>query len=360
MYRCQGLRRWQWDLHFGFYKSHPDYDSIFVHKSKFESLDTESENYFSGDVRIKEVNKFSLENVSPQGELSEYELKGLSKSWRFPMLTFSEQARCFLDKDIPTDLSQKGNQAIEQAERLIAVIGSSNKHLVKELKQFLSYCHKLMPKPAVDDLLQAAIDKKLLRYEDTRFKYALGDASQPWQKELLLQILEPVDDSGGTRGVTLEILSVAMWRDRSLIHQLTAKQVVALSKRLNEYLLGEIDSLKKEDNVFKWNSFILRLELMLALLRTRESSELAISSLFAIDSNLSQQFLRTVEDITDKQGEALAYQLIQAKVVARVKLEVNKPDSYHRTPDLLYALKLYLSGDDGADKITITELVNNA
>ena len=345
---------------FGFYKSHPDYDSIFVHKSKFESLDTESENYFSGDVRIKEVNKFSLENVSPQGELSEYELKGLSKSWRFPMLTFSEQARCFLDKDIPTDLSQKGNQAIEQAERLIAVIGSSNKHLVKELKQFLSYCHKLMPNPAVDDLLQAAIDKKLLRYEDTRFKYALGDASQPWQKELLLQILEPVDDSGGTRGVTLEILSVAMWRDRSLIHQLTAKQVVALSKRLNEYLLGEIDSLKKEDNVFKWNSFILRLELMLALLRTRESSELAISSLFAIDSNLSQQFLRTVEDITDKQGEALAYQLIQAKVVARVKLEVNKPDSYHRTPDLLYALKLYLSGDDGADKITITELVNNA
>ena len=64
--------------------------------------------------------------------------------------------------------------------------------------------------------------------------------------------------------------------------------------------------------------------------------------------------------MTDKQGEAHSYQLEQPKVVARVKLVVNEPEGYHRTPDLLYALKLYLSGDDGADQIMITELVNNA
>ena len=117
--------------------------------------------------------------------------------------------------------------------------------------------------------------------------------------------------------------------------------------------------LKKEDKFFKWNSFILRLELLLALLRTRESTIPNIRSLFALDSDLSKQLLSTVEKITDTQGEALGYLLEQQKVVARVKLAVNKPDGYHRTPDLLYALKLYLSGDDGVDQITITELVNN-
>lgn len=217
-----------------------------------------------------------------------------------------------------------------------------------------------MPKPAADNLLQASTDKQLLRYEDTRFKYALGDVSQPWQQQLLLQILEPIDDSGGTRAVTLEILSVAMWRDQSVIHQLTVDQVTALTKRLNEHLLDEIKGLKKEDKFFKWNSFILRLELLLALLRTRESLDPAISSLFALDSSLTKQLLGTVEKITDEQGKALAHQLQQSRVVARVKLAVNKPDSYYRTPDLLYALKLYLSGDDGADQITITELANNA
>lgn len=276
------------------------------------------------------------------------------------MLTFSDQARSFADADLSKNFADKGKQAIEQAQELLRVLDGSYKVLERELTQFLSYCHKLMPQSTVDELLKAAADKTRLRSENTWFKYVLGDASQPWQKQLLGQILEPVDDTGGTRAVTLEILSVAMWRDQMMLHQLTAEQVIVLTHRLNEYLLDEINRLSKQDIFFKWNAFILRLELVLALLRTRESSDLTINSLFAYDSNLSKQLLSTVEKITNKQGEALAYQLQQPKVVARVRLAVDKPTGYHRTPDLLYALKLYLSGEDGADQITITELVNNA
>ena len=153
---------------------------------------------------------------------------------------------------------------------------------------------------------------------------------------------------------------MAMWRDKTVIHKLSAVQVTALAERLNEYLTKDITLLKKNGPPYKWNPFILRLELLLALLRTRESSEPTISSIFSYGSSLCNQLLSTVEKITDKQGESLAYQLQQPKVVARVKLTVSKPAGYHRTPDLLYGLKLYLSGDDGADLITITELVNNA
>lgn len=351
--------KWIDNKDFGFYESHPDYSSIFVHKSQFKDIDITKESYLSGDVFIKERNMFSLSNVTPMGELTEYDLKSLSKKWRFPMLIFSDQARSFVDKNIPESFATKGKKAIAQAEELLAIEGI-DKNLQRELIQFLSYCHKLMPSATVENLLEMATDKHLLRQESNWFKYAIGDVSQPWQQQLLTQILEPADDSGGTRAVTLEVISVAMWRDKAVIHQLTADQLNALAKRLNEYLLDEIKWLKKEDKFFKWNSFILRLELLLALLRTRESTNPEISSLFDLDSSLTKQLLSTVEKITDKQGEALAYQLQQPRVVARVKLAVNKPDGYHRTPDLLYALKLYLSGDDGADKITITELANSA
>lgn len=350
---------WANNRNFGYYSSHPSYESIKVYLSDFNEFDIINENYFSGSLRKNKNDEFVLTNIGVQGELTELELKSVTKSWRFPMLTFSDQGRCFIDEDIPTDFAKKGKQAIKQAQELLTLQGI-NKTLENELKLFLNYCHKLMPKSAIEDLLQASNDKQMLRKEHIRFKYSFGDASQSWQKQLLLQILEPLDDSSRTRAVTLEILSVAMWRDQSMIHQLAVDQVTALAKRLNKQLLDEIKWLKKEDQFFKWNSFILRLELLLALLRTRESSDPVISSLFALDSSLTKQLLDTVEKITDEQGEVLFRQLQHPKVVARVKLALNKPDAYHRTPDLLYTLKLYLSGDDGADQITITELVNSA
>lgn len=351
--------QWHSSNNFGFYKSHPTYSSLYINRHGFRDVELSEESIFSASVQVLERGN-SMENIGNKGNLlSSFEVKNLHKWWRFPMLTFSDQARSFDDKELPKHFSQKGKRAIEQAQELLSFQGS-NETLERELMQFLSYTHKLMPQSTVDNLLQMATEKYLLRKESNWFKYALGDVSQKWQQQLLLQILEPVDDTGGTRAATLEILSVAIWRDKTVIHQLTADQVTALTKRLNEHLLDEIKWLKKEDKFFKWNSFILRLELLLALLRTRESSDPVISSLFALDSSLTKQLLGTVEKITDEQGEVLFRQLQHPKVVARVKLALNKPDAYHRTPDLLYALKLYLSGDDGADQITITELVNSA
>lgn len=347
---------WVPNKDFGFYKLHPDYEGIFVHRSRFEGLDIENQTYFSGDVLAKKDNKFSLESIDAQGELTERYLKSLPGRWRFPMLIFSDQERSFTDDDVPDNLAQLGNKAIKQAVELLAVEGV-DKALKIELKQFLSYCHSLMPQSEVNNLLQSAADPKRFHNEQLMFKYALGDVSQVWQQQLLELILELPDDTGG---VSLGILSVAMWRDKAVIHKLTAEQVTTLAERLNEYLIKDITHLKKKGPHYIWNPFILRLELLLSLLRTRESLEPEISTLFSYGSSLSNKLLNTVEKVTSKQAEALAYQLQQPKVVARVKLTVNKPVSYHRTPDLLYALKLYLSGEDGADLITITELVNSA
>lgn len=350
--------KWEND-NYGFYKLHAVYPSLFVSGKTFKNCDISSQSTFSASINISDRGA-RIENIGQQGHLlSSFESDNLHRWWRFPMLIFTDQARSLDDNDLSDDFVDKAKSAIINAKDLLQKLEGSAPVLEKELMQFLSYCHRLMPLPIAENLLKSVLDKDQLRSNSNFLKYVLGDASQPWQQQLLSLILEPIDDSGGTRAVTLEILSVAMWRNKSLIHQLTSGQVITLANRLNEHLLNEIKWMKKEDKFFKWNSFILRLELLLALIRTRESSDYTISSLFALDSNLSKQMLSTVERITNDQGEVLANKFKDPRVVSRVKLTVNKPASYYRTPDLLYALKLYLSGDDGADQIMITELSNS-
>lgn len=41
---------------------------------------------------------------------------------------------------------------------------------------------------------------------------------------------------------------------------------------------------------------------------------------------------------------------------SRVQINIHKSEGDHRTPDLLYALCLYLTGDDGANAIHITSV----
>ena len=38
---------------------------------------------------------------------------------------------------------------------------------------------------------------------------------------------------------------------------------------------------------------------------------------------------------------------------SNLELNVVKPEAYRNTPDLIYALKMYLTGDSGADSIVI-------
>jgi len=53
------------------------------------------------------------------------------------------------------------------------------------------------------------------------------------------------------------------------------------------------------------------------------------------------------------------YGLSNIKLFSRVKINIQKP-SGDRTPDLLYALRLYLTGDDGANAIHISRAVAGA
>lgn len=88
---------------------------------------------------------------------------------------------------------------------------------------------------------------------------------------------------------------------------------------------------------------------MLGLLRTRASSNPEIKMLLQPHQKITKEFAKQIEHVTEI--------ILQSDIplFSRVQLNLQKPKS-DRAPDLLYALRLYLGGDDGADAIHISSV----
>lgn len=94
------------------------------------------------------------------------------------------------------------------------------------------------------------------------------------------------------------------------------------------------------------------LELLLGLLRTRASTNPEIKMLLQPHQKITKELAKQVERVTDIVMQS------NVSVFSRVQLNIQKPEG-DRTPDLLYALRLYLTGDDGANAIHISSIYDN-
>ncbi len=91
------------------------------------------------------------------------------------------------------------------------------------------------------------------------------------------------------------------------------------------------------------------LELLLGLLRTRASSNPEIKKLLQPHQKITKQLARQVERVTEIVAQS------NISLFSRVQITIEKPEG-DRTHDLLYALRLYLTGDDGANAIHISSV----
>ena len=91
------------------------------------------------------------------------------------------------------------------------------------------------------------------------------------------------------------------------------------------------------------------LELLLGLLRTRASSNSEIKMLLQPHQKITKKLAKQVERVTEIVAQ------FNIKLNSRVQINIEKPEG-DRTPDLLYALRLYLTGDDGANAIHISSV----
>ena len=91
------------------------------------------------------------------------------------------------------------------------------------------------------------------------------------------------------------------------------------------------------------------LELLLGLLRTRNASDPDIRMLLQPRQKITVELAKLVEHVTELVAQS------NVSLFSRVQLSIEKPEG-DRTPDLLYALYLYLTGDDGVNAIHITSV----
>jgi hypothetical protein len=206
----------------------------------------------------------------------------------------------------------------------------------RELLFLLSCLHKDAPPQCVEWITSQVERGEIL--DRTAVAYSLGDVSKEWQGRILQKLASKPDNAA------VAVFSYAIWRDSQFVNKFSLTELVPLVNVVSERI-KKLHPRRSEDGVLYLSA--RPLELLLGLLRTRASNDPKVRMLLQPNQKVTKQFaeqIDRIEEIVAKSNIAL---------FSRVQIDVQKPVGV-RTPDLLYALRLYLTGDDGANAIHIT------
>lgn len=282
---------------------------------------------------------------------------------RFPFRVVWMDGRTLADPDVPADFLAFMRKATDDLASLLPVRAASTcsaervdaARQLSEAALYLLCCMHSDAPGIVPNALRSTIASSGVsalapwRY-GRHVALALGACRLDWQRELLGDVLaELAHEAAGLDawGACLQILGLAVWRCGSLLATLTAANVELLVDRVNRVLAQDLAQLASGQGGLDARPLVDRLELVLALLRTRASEEAAIRVLLTPRQPAARMLARTVQQIMDLVSDH------DIQIVSRISLAVLKPQGLHRTPDILYALQLYLTGDDGARAIHV-------
>lgn len=327
-------------------------DDIFFHRSRFDLLekqDLPKKGDFVSFYKIKTELRFKGHNITLNNDRHR---RFFSSKFYFSLYTIWDNGHSLSETDVP---GQFRNAVLVGTELACSIIESENipSALKKELRFFLSCLHKDSPSIVSNWLVKVMKEVKMeknekgvhLLLENKRsIAFAIGDAELPWQRELLANAIN-LDNKGLIQSIAMEILSIALWRSEGLISKLTESELSALNSNLRNCIKFDLDLIK----VKKHRAAILckHLELLLALLRTRESEEKKIKMILAPNKKLTEDYV----DLVDA-----ASKMKDIELKSRISLHVEKPKTFYNTPDFLYALRMYLTGDSGANTIIIEKI----
>lgn len=235
-----------------------------------------------------------------------------------------------------------------------------------DLLLMLAYCNSRIPDSGIALLNEVAEGAKKAEFgKFNRYKKAIalsiGDCSEAWQEYLMEKVLSKTSLDEKWTSVAYEILAISLWRSKTLVHRLGKKQIVRILDGLGKAIKRDrarieryekADDSGNKDNKTKLgvalNTLCKHLELLLALLRTRESEAPEIRQIIMPGTAYAVNFEAIVGN------EAMPIFEKGHRLDSRIRLKLEKPEMFKRTPDLLYALKLYLTGDDGANSIVVS------
>ena len=323
-----------------------DFGDVFFHESNFEQFAPDADEISFDLEEQRNREGYVARNITLGKSISKRMVEHFRKSLRFPALTIWNHGHSLSESDVPDHFR---NAIFEGTQKIISIIESENMPdtLKEELFFFLCCLHKDAPGIVGSRLLDAVKDKKLLRRYYKNIAFAIGNAELPYQQELLENVIDPIDNEGLTRSITMDVLSIALWRSKSLINKLTKEELVAISRNLYGCLEFDLQKVVNEGKGYQIATLCKHLELILALLRSRGIEGEEFKMIFAQDNDLTQKYVTLVDDVSRIVFDS------DIELKSRISLQIDKPDMFRNTPDLLYVLRMYLSGDSGANTIII-------
>ena len=255
------------------------------------------------------------------------------------------------DSDAPDDFRSRILTGIKNAERILELKDELHEDLKYEFFLLLCYMHKDTPSVVISKLLSFKEDVKNLQKYRVNVALAIGDAKLEWQRELFSMIVGLIlGKDKKLRSLGIEMLSIAIWRHEGIIDELARCDMYDMKEialKLNESLEYSFKILQINDRG-TCKVLCRHLELLLGMLRSRKIGDKYIESIFSPSEKLTQNYIELVDRITKE--------VIFIKLDFKYKIrEFQKPGAFAKTPDLLYALRLYLTGDSGANSIQIVE-----
>jgi len=292
-----------------------------------------------GEGEVEVEGKRKLQSVIRRAEKSIYDL-------RLPALIIWSNGHSLVELDVPGSFRQSLFDGIKTS---LTIFESDDlpKSIVDGVFFFLCCLHKDAPFEVTSRLTEASNDTKLFRRYSRNIALSIGAAELPWQKELFRKAVQLVGDKEPNRSITMVNLSIILWREEAVINQLNYDEIERI-------LLGLLECLKLGHRrvvagaMGEQVAILCRhLELLLALFRTRAFEDQSIKELLSPNKEISKRFITLIEDIS----KILADKDINLQ--SRISIQIEKPEIFHNTPDLLYALRVYLTGDSGANAVVI-------
>lgn len=285
---------------------------------------------YAKTTRVKDFDGESIRHVTDKIRSSLY----------FPVIQTWRDGRSIGDPECPERFAAAMKQNI-------AYLAASSKEdaipepLRNAMRFLLSCMHKDAPDECIDWINRQVGDDGIRHRQAVGF--ALGDVSQQWQRDLLSRLVaNPTSEA-------LRVFAYAIWRERRFVERFSYHELKSVLNAL-QALLGSIKACppaKDKWGVPNWiRATTEPLELLLGLLRTRASSDPEIRMLLQPHQNIARELAKHVERVTEIVARS------NVALFSRVQIMRQKPDG-DRTPDLLYALRLYLTGEDSANTIHI-------
>lgn len=271
----------------------------------------------------------------------------IRKRLYFPIIQVWRDGRSISDPGCPPAFAKAMRTKIDYLASLLRHDGVPGA-VQYQILFLLSCMHKDAPDECIRWIREQVQSPELLDPQSVGF--SLGDVSEQWQEEVLSKMVaRPAPNA-------LRAFARAIWRQEHFVQRFSVADLKNFVAKLADVLdklnqsapqAGEKD--KKRLN--KWGREAVEpLELLLGLLRTRASPDPGTGMLLQPNQKMTKVMAAHVERIAEIVGRS------DIKLLSRVQINIQKPEGESRTPDLLYALRLYLTGDDGAHAIHITSV----